>query len=316
MNLFFTGGTGFFGKSILRYWQNHSPKFERIFILSRNPEAFLASYADLLTDLNVNFIEGDILDISKINLDIKFDYIIHAATESSLGSRINNFDLFSQIVRGTEEVLQFAVNHGCKKFLLTSSGAVYGIQPKNMEKIPEDYLGSINQLDPNSAYGIGKKAAEHLTILYANKFGFDYVIARCFAFVGEDLPLNAHFAIGNFLRDSINDRDLTVNGDGSPLRSYFNQNDLAYCLNLMLFMKTKYKVYNVGSDVKISIKDLAAMIRDKVNPRKKIIVKAKRDSNLKNKYIPNVDRLRAEFFPDDFMHLDESLDEIISKLLK
>ena len=316
VNVFVTGGTGFFGKALLRFWQKNNPQFKKIYLLSRSPETFLENNSDLVKGLPIEFVKGNVLNLSERNFNQVFNVVLHAATDSTIGPSLTRLDLYSQITKGTEEILEFATRHNCRKFVLTSSGGVYGAQPSHLEKIPEDYLGMPDPLDPNSAYGIGKRAAEHLTALYADKYGFDYVIARCFAFVGEDLPLDKHFAIGNFISNAINGKDLVINGDGAPLRSYLYQHDLASCINVLLFNKTKYNVYNVGSDIEISIEGLATKIRDKYSSGKKIILKRKSDSNIKNRYIPNIDRLKSEFFQSEFMSLDASLDETIKKLKK
>ncbi|MEZ5583828.1 MAG: NAD-dependent epimerase/dehydratase family protein [Candidatus Competibacteraceae bacterium] len=78
--------------------------------------------------------------------------------------------------------------------------------PLDMEKV-HNYNGMPDPLNPANAYSIAKRAAEHLCVLYQDAYGLEIIIARCFAFVGQDLPLNAHFAIGNFIRDAIH-RDL------------------------------------------------------------------------------------------------------------
>jgi len=74
------------------------------------------------------------------------------------------------------------------------------------------------------------------------------VVARCFAFVGADLPLNVHFAIGNFIRDALTADALTVSGDGTPLRTYLDQSDLAHWLFTMLERGRSGEDYNVSSD--------------------------------------------------------------------
>ena len=96
----------------------------------------------------------------------EFHYLIHAATESSarqaaeLPSRCSRPSL-----RAPERALDFAAAHGTRKFLLTSSGAVYGKQPSNLTHIPEDYLGGPDPLDPASVYAEGKRVAEQMCVL-------------------------------------------------------------------------------------------------------------------------------------------------------
>ena len=286
--IFITGGTGFFGKAFLRCWKNKSPKFKKCFILSRDPRAFLQKHSALIDDLNIEFIKGDVLEAAEIKLNDTIDYVLHAATDATVGSSLSQLDIFYQITKGTEEVLKFAANHGCKKLLFTSSGAVYGHQPHYIDKIPESYLGCPDPLDPDSAYGLGKKFAEHICALYSNHYGFECVIARCFAFVGQDLPLDAHFAIGNFIRDAINGSDISINGDGSPARSYMHQSDLAEWLIQILLEGKNGVAYNVGSDDAISIEELAFLVRDLLHPSGDVIIKANKSSNFRNFYVPDV----------------------------
>ena len=316
MKVFITGGTGFFGKALLRYWQINRPNFEKIYLLSRSPEAFLKKYADLVKMLPIEFIKGDILNLSGTSFKEKFDVVLHAATDSTIGPSLDRLEVYRQITQGSEEVLKFSVNHNCQKFILTSSGGVYGAQPSDMEKIPEDYLGMPDPLDPNSAYGIGKRAAEHLTALYAEKHGFDYIIARCFAFVGEDLPLDKHFAIGNFIRDAIFKQRIVVQGDGSPVRSYMYQQDLAFVLDYLLRNSylLPHKVYNVGSDRPISLKSLAYMIRDRVSAEADVVIRSKETQAHRNRYVCDTSRITNLIRPRHFLNLEESIDRTVQNL--
>ena len=131
--------------------------------------------------------------------------------------------VFDVNVEGTRQVLEFARQAGVRRFLFTSSGAVYGRQPADLERLPEHFPGGPDPTDTQSIYGIAgeaKRAAESLCALYARQFGLNTVMARCFTFVGPDLPLDGKFAIGNFLRDAIAGNAIGVGGDGTPYRSY------------------------------------------------------------------------------------------------
>lgn len=296
MHLFVTGGTGFFGKALLRYWQMNPEvikAYTKITLLSRNPDQFIANYSNLLHTLNVSLHKGDIMLPHTLPSDSSITHVIHAATDSTIGPQLAPLDRYQQIVIGTQNLLDFAVRNKVKKILLTSSGGVYGPQPQDMLEIPETYCGMPDPLDANAAYSVGKRAAEHLCALYADKYQIEVVVARCFAFVGQDLPLDVHFAIGNFIRDALNAKEIVVGGDGTPVRSYLHQDDLARWLMVMLEKGQSGKAYNVGSDESISIADLAKLIRDLIAPAKEVKIKGEIDlNNKKNRYVPNLDNVR------------------------
>ena len=299
MNLLITGGTGFFGKSILRYlaFSNQKPSCSDVSItlLSRHPEKFICEYGYLLERLNATVQYGDILQRESLPWEKNFSHVLHAAADSSLGPSLDSMSRYDQIVSGTRNILDLALNTKAKRFLLTSSGAVYGAQPQDLIAIPEGYLGMPDPLDAINAYGVAKRTAEHLCALYYKKFGLNFSIARCFAFVGQDLPLDIHFAIGNFISDALKNSSIEVKGDGSPLRTYLNQNDLAEWLIKILLDGRPGEAYNVGSDEKISIRDLAYLVRDIIAPHKKVSIIGTPSLEIRNRYVPDISKVRAEF---------------------
>lgn len=300
MKLLITGGTGFFGRALLRYLMldpasAYNKKIKNIVVLTRDPDNFILLYPEFKGIDRLEFFQGDICISPTLPWKMQFTHIIHAAADSTDTFRLSNLDRYKQIVEGTENILKLAVATGASRFLLTSSGAVYGSQPSNMETIPETYCGMQESTVAANVYGIAKRQAELLCALYAEQFNLACLIARCFAFVGPDLPLNKHFAIGNFIYDAINKNKITVSGDGTPLRSYLYQCDLAKWLMTILEVGKAGEAYNVGSDQPISIADLARLVRDVLAPKKEVIINGQINSKQeRNRYIPNIDKAKKQ----------------------
>jgi dTDP-glucose 4,6-dehydratase len=293
-----TGGTGFFGRALLRAWLDKyrsGVALPLVTVLTRSPATFLECYPEFSGLSWLAFYEGDIGNRESLPHGELFTHILHAAADSTLGPQRSPLQRYDQIVDGTRNLLDFAVACGAQRFLLTSSGGVYGPQPEDVAKIPEDWLGMPDPLNPANAYGVGKLAAEHLCALYHATHGIDTVIARCFAFVGEDLPLDVHFAIGNFIRDALWAEEIIVGGDGTPLRSYLDQRDLAQWLLTLLAAGKPNRAYNVGSDQAISVAALARLVGEIVSPGKAVRILGQAAGNSgRNIYVPDIRRACEE----------------------
>ncbi len=270
--IFITGGTGTFGKWLIHELKNIACK---LVLLTRDAPLFLKSFPEFDVE-KITFIEGDVRDFNYPKG--YFDYIIHAATPVVSDSLCDD-DLMAIIVAGTTRVIDFAAHVGCKRMLYVSSGAVYGKQPPELEQIPESF-----PCNPISAYGKGKLIAENLCL----SSGVNCVIARCFAFVGPSMPLNAHLAIGNFIGSCLKNESIEIEGDGTPLRSYMYASDLAEWLMVVLLMGNEGEVYNVGSDVAISILDLALEVRHVLSTKNLINVRnAVSSGQVIERYVPS-----------------------------
>ena len=270
-SIFLTGGTGFFGKWLLESFIYVNEKLAlnaKITTLTRNPEAFLLEYPFYMEHTNtVQFVKGDILTYD-FNLDEKFQFIIHAATSASESlNKSNPLLMMDTITIGTRKVLDFAITQPLEGFLFVSSGAIYGKQPWNQTYINENDCFKININNSNSAYAEGKRIAELYCSTYFEKYNLHVKIARCFAFVGPYLPLDTHFAIGNFINNAINNEDIIIKGDGSTIRSYMYASDLMAWLWKILLKGEINQPYNVGSDEGVSIKQLAEKIRSISNAK-------------------------------------------------
>jgi len=307
--IFITGGTGFFGCWLLESfaWANDRLNLgANALVLTRNLEEFRRKAPQLAGHPAIKFHNGDVRSFEFPQGG--FSHVIHAATEAS--AKLNAEDpltMFDTIVGGTRHTLDFAAVCGAKKFLLTSSGAVYGRQPPDLTHIPEDFSGGPNPVEPHWAYGEGKRAAEMLCALYAKQHGLEPKIARGFAFVGPYLPLDAHFAIGNFIRDGLRGRPVQVNGDGTPFRSYLYAADLAIWLWTILFRGQPGHPYNVGSEDDRPIAVMANAVAKIASGLQVTIRQRPQPGSGISRYVPQTRRAADELGLQTWISLEDGL---------
>ena len=270
--LFITGGTGFFGHWLLEpllYANRELSLNLRITALTRSAANFRIRSRHITQDPAITLLEGDVASFAfpaDAGSD-PFTHVIHAATDSSVAQTDGNAFLLSEsILAGTRRVLSFALHTGATRLLYTSSGAVYGRSSAVYTHTPETSREAPDPLLLQSSYDEAKRMSEHLCVAYAHNRHLEPVIARPFAFVGPHLPLDAHFAIGNFIGSAIRNQPLHIRGDGTPLRSWLYAADLSIWLLHLLLRGTLNRAYNVGSEDAYSIADAARLTARTLRP--------------------------------------------------
>jgi dTDP-glucose 4,6-dehydratase len=305
--IFMTGGTGFIGKWLLASLLDADHRFKlgcHVTVLTRDPDGFRAHAPQLANPSSVELIAGDVRHFTLDNA--RFDRVIHAATD--VAAAASPLDTFDTCVQGTRRVFEFAARAGAKHVLLVSSGAVYGRQPPELPALPEDFTGAPDTLSPNTAYAQGKRAAEWLATNLAATHGFEVVTARCFAFVGPYLPLDGTFAIGNFLRDALAGRPITIQGDGTPWRSYLHASDMAAWLWLLAVDGRDRTAYNVGGDEAVTIAELARRVVAAAGSSATTTMSRLPVQGLaSDRYVPDVRRVRSELKLPAPRTLDEAI---------
>lgn len=294
--LFLTGGTGFFGCWLIESLLHANRALSlgaSVTVLTRSPERFREKAPHLAGDAALHLLQGDISSFGFPEGD--FQFVVHAAADTAVQATERPGRLLSSILDGTRRVLDFAATHGTRRLLFVSSGAVYGEQPGEMTHIPESYLGGPDWLKPLAAYGEGKRAAELMTTLLAQEAGLECVIARCFSFVGPQLPLDQHFAIGNFICDALLGVPIRIKGDGTSLRSYLYASDLAVWLWTLLFRARSGEAYNVGSDLAVSIADLAHTVVETLNVDSEVQILGEAVAGVaRARYVPGIEKAQKE----------------------
>jgi nucleoside-diphosphate-sugar epimerase len=310
--LFITGGTGFFGRWLLGSIAAANARLRtgiNATVLARDPAAFLARAPQFAREPFLHWHAGDVRDFPFP--EGAYSHVIHAAAPTGAAFVEDKpQETFDTIVDGTRRVLEFAALRGVTHLLNVSSGAVYGRQPPTLERVPETYTGAPGA-EPASAYAEGKRAAELLCIGAGGSGGLRPAIARCFAFVGPHLPLDTHFAIGNFIRDALNGGPIVVSGDGTPLRSYLHAADLVPWLIAVLVRGAPGRPYNVGGDVAVSIADLARKVARIAGHGTAVTIRGTPSGAPPSRYVPSVERAREELHVSVGIALDGAIERTL-----
>lgn len=312
--VFVTGGTGFFGVWLLSALLSIQKKLNgdlRLITLSRSPEQFVKTYPRHDFASHVEFVKGD---VRNFKLDgVRVTHLVHMAatnaSETYAGEdQLNKLDM---LYVGTRNVLD-QCGGSLESVLFTSSGVAYGVN--NNALISESDHSGPDTTQTGSALGIGKIVAEYLIAYHAERFGYNYAIARCFAFAGQHLPLELHYAFGNFIGNVLNAENIVIRSDGQYLRSYLYVGD-AIAWMLRLLSAPNNQIYNVGSPQPITIENLARKIAAQASHPVEVLVQG-RPTEVGNfqrtSYVPDIGKITATY-----PGLTEwtSLDEIIGKML-
>lgn len=310
MKLVIAGGTGFVGRHLqdVLFGGQHSFPIEEVAVTGREwrrhrgPARFFAWEAG-----------------SKPFPDIKCDALIHAATAASAFETHSRPDaMFHEIVDGARRIADWCSRQlEAPRVLFLSSGAVYGSMPVGLDSWTERAPVADELADSTNAYERGKKAAEAVFKSAAEAGVCRLTIARLFAFSGRHLPLDRHFALGNFVRDALESRDIDVRGSGSAVRSYLDGDDLAYWLLTALSSPLAIgEILHFGSEVAISIRELAELVADRtgrifgVRPNVKVHGQTSSIDGY-DRYVPNTLATRELLGVSETVALAESIDDML-----
>jgi nucleoside-diphosphate-sugar epimerase len=305
--IFITGGTGFFGCWLVESFCHVNRELRldaRATVLTRDPAKFTAKCPHLASDPAITLHTGDIRTFEFP--EGEFPFVVHAATEAVAQQSAD--EVLSTTVGGTRRALEFAKVRGTKRFLLTSSGAVYGRQPAEITHVAETYLPAPAEVDAVNAYSEGKRKAEALCAEMTRCTEIEAAIARCWAFCGPHLALDAHFAAGNFIGDVLAGRPIVIGGDGTPRRSYLYAADLAIWLWTMLFRAAALMPVNVGSGHDVSIRELAETVARTLAPGTEIqVAKQPVQGTIPTRYVPSVERAEHLLGLRETLNLEEQI---------
>lgn len=257
-----TGGAGFIGSHVAVHLIKMGHK---VVILDNLSGGFKEN-----TPQGSYFIKGSITDkklLATLFNTYRFDYVYHLAAYAAEGLShfIRNFNYTNNLI-GTTNLINLSVKYNIKRFIFTSSIAVYGT---NQAPFTESIIPS-----PEDPYGIAKYAIE-LDLKAANKlFGLKYTIFRPHNVYGEKQNINDPFrnVMGIFMNCILHKKPLPVFGDGKQTRAFSYINDVApYIAGCITLKKTENEIFNIGADIPSKVLDLAHLVVKEMGVKPNIV---------------------------------------------
>jgi dTDP-glucose 4,6-dehydratase len=312
-----TGASGFFGSWLVETFHHANRALglgARMLGVAGPGEDLAQRCPHLLALDDVDIVQSDIRELrgavrAQAPGWARVDAVVHAAIYVNAA----DFDrrplaTLESAVLGTWETLELAREAGARRFLFVSSGAVYGAQPAATGLLDEEHPAALDPCSLHAAYGEGKRIGETLCAAYLRQHGLSTSVARPFAFVGPHLPLDKHFAVGNFIRDALRGGPVTVESDGTPHRSYLYAADLAVWLWKILTDGTPGRAYNVGSERALPLGELAALVARLGPPGVGVEVRgAAVPGRPPSRYVPSTARARDELGLAETFSLEEAV---------
>lgn len=261
MKILVTGGAGFLGSHLsekLLYLGHEVICLDNFYTGSKQ------NVAHLLPNPKFELMRHDVTFPVYIEVDGIFNL---ACPASPNHYQKNPVQTFKTSVHGAINLLGLAKRTGAR-FLQASTSEVYGDPMVSPQK--EEYWGNVNPIGIRSCYDEGKRAAESLTFDYHRQYNLDIRVARIFNTFGPRMSINDGRVVSNFIVQSLQNKPLTIYGDGSQTRSFCFVNDLIDGLVKLFFAKNVYLPVNLGNPNPINMMDLANEIVELANSDSKI----------------------------------------------
>ena len=259
-----TGGCGFLGSHLTKTLLDQG---NEVICLDNYFTGSKTNIKECFKNSRFELIRHDVTEPIKIEVD----NIWHLACPASpIFYQFNPIKTTKTSFMGTYNMLGLAKRLGAK-FLLASTSEVYG-DPKEHPQ-SETYRGSVNTTGIRSCYDEGKRVAETLCSDYQRIHGVDIRIMRIFNTYGPNMRYDDGRVVSNFIVQALKNEKITLYGDGQQTRSFCYVDDLIN--GMMLLMESDYKKpINIGNPKEFSIKELAYLIKDLINPNLEFEFKA------------------------------------------
>ncbi len=261
MRLLVTGGAGFLGSHLSENLLNLG---HEVICLDNFYTGSKSNISHLLENPNFELLRHDVT--FPIYLEVEGIFNL-ACPASPVHYQKNPVQTFKTNVHGAINLLGLAKRTGAR-FLQASTSEVYGDPTISPQK--EDYWGNVNPIGIRSCYDEGKRAAESLTLDYHRQYGIDIRVARIFNTFGPRMAVNDGRVVSNFIVQSLQNKPITIYGDGSQTRSFCYVDDMIDGLIKLFFARETYEPINLGNPNPINMLELADEIIELTNSESRI----------------------------------------------
>ena len=264
--ILFAGGGGFLGFYFTQFFQeikrkkNINTKVVFVDNFVSSSKRFLSN--DKSSD-SFEFINKDICSKNILNLNYKFDYVIHAAgIASPFYYRQKPMETLDVSITGSKNLLELSkINQS--KYIFFSSSEIYGDPMQEFVPIKESYRGNVSTTGPRSCYDEGKRVGETLCYIYKNYHNVNTNIIRPFNIYGPGMQKNDYRVMSNFANNFLNNKPLNVYGNGNQTRTFCYISDGIEGFLRVILLGKDGEQYNIGnSEPEISMIDLAKLFFD------------------------------------------------------
>ena len=304
MKILITGGAGFVPSSTA----------DR---LLQDPNNFVVLVDNFLTGKpsnipnhsNCKFIKCDVNnyhDISPIMCSYQFDYVFHYAAVVGVKRTLDNPKMVLDDIQGIKNVLDLSKNTGVKRVFFSSSSEVYG-EPVHLPQ--NEHTTPLNSRLP---YAVVKNVGESYFKSYQQEFGLDYTIFRFFNTYGP--KQSTDFVMSKFIRAALKGEDITLYGDGSQTRTFcFIDDNTEACVNAMKNEEFANKIFNIGNDSIITIKELAETIIRLTNSTSQIVYLPPLEDGDMTRRQPDITKMKS-LLNRDLKPLEEGIKEVLKAI--
>lgn len=296
-NFLITGGAGNIGSSLANRLSKNSEN--KIYVVDN---LITGDIRKLVPKENVTFIKCDVNifnEISSVMLSNKFDYVFHYAALVGVMRTIENPKMVLDDIEGIKNVLNLAKNTSVKKVFYSSSSEVYG------EPVEIPQFEDTTPLNSRLPYAIVKNVGEAFFRSYFKEYGLKYTIFRFFNTYGPNQSTD--FVISKFIDLAQNNQDITIYGDGLQTRTFcYIDDNLDTTESILLNEYCTNEVINIGSNLEITIIQLAKKIISLLKSKSKIIHLAPLQDGDMTRRQPDISKMK-KFLTRDLTSLDEGI---------